>query len=272
MCGVVKDRKLRGQSSIHTKVMKQSITKDKVKHITPCIFFPTFFTDMKTYFISGRAVPLADEMIYTTRGIGVRKHIPGLPAIGAAALAAASAGDKDGGLTGAAVTATSPALTAGLTAGGQVNGGTKTSKSAEPLESSCEGGAGTKMSQNKSFTGLLSPNGTSASAAAAASNEPTKSKSSFSLASKTYAMLSSSSSKLKHSVRQNFHYYFFTCLQTCRKNTYCALGRVNFRRKTRPPTKPHGNGPKNVPENSRVHSSTFRSTKMAISRNSLMYP
>ena len=143
---------------------------------------------MKTYFISGRAVPLADEMIYTTRGIGVRKHIPGLPAIGAAIT-----GDKDG-LAGAAVTATSPlALTAGTT-----TNGTKTSKSAEPLESAAAGAYDVvKMSQNKSFTGLLSPNGTTAAAAGA---EPTKSKSSFSLASKTYAMLSSSSSKLKHSV------------------------------------------------------------------------
>ena len=130
---------------------------------------------MKTYFISGRAVPLEDEMIYTTRGIGVRKHIPGLPAIGAAIA------DKEG-LTGAALTATSPLALTGTN-------GTKTSKSAEPLESGAYEG---KMSQNKSFTGLLSPNGTAA--------EPTKSKSSFSLASKTYAMLSSSSSKLKANV------------------------------------------------------------------------
>ena len=139
------------------------------------------FSDMKTYFISGRAVPLADEMIYTTRGIGVRKHIPGLPAIGVAIT-----GDKEG-LAGAAVTATSPLALTGIN-------GTKTSKSAEPLESSgaCEG----KMSQNKSFAGLLSPNGTTAANA----TEPTKSKSSFSLASKTYAMLSSSSSKLKNNV------------------------------------------------------------------------
>ena len=41
--------------------------------------------ETKTYFISGRATPLDDERKYTTRGIGVRKHIPGLPMSAAAA-------------------------------------------------------------------------------------------------------------------------------------------------------------------------------------------
>ena len=44
-----------------------------------------FFAETKTYFISGRATPLDDERKYTTRGIGVRKHIPGLPMSAAAA-------------------------------------------------------------------------------------------------------------------------------------------------------------------------------------------
>ena len=68
--------------------------------------------------------------------------------------------------------------------------------------------------QNKSFSGLLSPSAVGppdpSDGSSSQHQPPTKSKSSFSLASKTYAMLNSSSSKLKLSVSCLLIYFWMS--------------------------------------------------------------